>query len=151
MRASSSIASVPEEERFVTYSLGDMLPEGDKIILDRELRILTQVRVPDGIIIEQQRFTDNEYYLLIEILSSFPYYCPLEKMLSAHYGRSLERCRQDFIRARQDGSIDALMRPVRNVLSKVRLKIHPFALEISSILDTGYILMQDNPLRRNGL
>ena len=33
------------------------------------------------------------------------------------------------------------MRPVRNVLSRTRLKTRAFGIEISSILETGYILM----------
>jgi hypothetical protein len=33
------------------------------------------------------------------------------------------------------------MRPVRNVLSRTRLKVRSFGIEISSILETGYVLM----------
>ena len=33
------------------------------------------------------------------------------------------------------------MRPVRNVLSRVRFKMRSFGIDITSILETGYILM----------
>jgi hypothetical protein len=64
MRANGSIPSLQAEEAwFVSYTLGDLLPEDHGIILGRELRTLTLIRLSDGMIIEQQQFTVNEYYL----------------------------------------------------------------------------------------
>ncbi len=40
-----------------------------------------------------------------------------------------------------EGIWDQEMRPVRNVLSRTRLKMRTFGFDISSILETGYILM----------
>jgi hypothetical protein len=39
------------------------------------------------------------------------------------------------------GTWDHEMRPLRNVLSRTRLKIKDFGMDILSILETGYILM----------
>ncbi len=54
---------------------------------------------------------------------------------------TVERCRQRLQEAQEAGVWDQEMRPVRNVLSRTRLKTRAFGIEISSILETGYILM----------
>ena len=149
MPATPSIAPVPDVARFVAYDLSDLLPEGDRIVIDRELHILTQVHTPEGMIVEQQHLTDNEFYLLLEVFASFPYYCAFENLLSVQTGRPVDKCNVELIRARAEGEWDFLMRPVRNLLSRSRIKLRSFGLDVRSIMDTGYILMRDNHLRRN--
>jgi len=50
--------------------------------------------------------------------------------------------------AQVEGIWDQEMRPVRNVLSRARLKMRAFRIEISSILETGYILMMLSERKR---
>jgi len=38
------------------------------------------------------------------------------------------------------------MRPLRNILSRTRLKLHELSIDVKSILETGCLLM---PVRRN--
>jgi hypothetical protein len=54
---------------------------------------------------------------------------------------TIARSRQRLQEAQESGIWDQEMRPVRNVLSRTRLKTRTFGIEISSILETGYILM----------
>ncbi|MBO0792593.1 MAG: hypothetical protein J2P36_16820, partial [Ktedonobacteraceae bacterium] len=76
----------------------------------------------------------------------FPYYCPYEVMYASFYNgkvsdKVVERCRRRLLEAQEEGIWDQEMRPVRGALSRARLKLRPFGIDISSILSTGYILM----------
>ncbi|MBO0796613.1 MAG: hypothetical protein J2P36_37490, partial [Ktedonobacteraceae bacterium] len=55
---------------------------------------------------------------------------------------AIERCRQRLQDAQEMGVWDLEMRPVRNVLSRTRHKTRVIGLDISSILETGYLLME---------
>ena len=135
------------QERFISYGLSNLLPEDSKLVLDNELRILSELR-PLGEacnIVEQQQFTDQEWILLCMALASHPYYCPFADLLAAQTGRPLEKCQRAVNRALEEGDIDAVMRPVRNTLSRCRLKTRPFGLDIRSMIETGYVLMPDRP------
>ncbi len=135
------------QKRFISYSLSNLLPEDSKLVLDNELRILSELR-PLGEacdIVEQQQFTDQEWILLCTVLASHPYYCPFADLLSAQTGKSLEKCQRVINRALEEGDIDVVMRPVRNILSRCRLKTRPFGLDIRSMIETGYVLMPDRP------
>ena len=52
-----------------------------------------------------------------------------------------KRARQQLQEALEAGVWDQQMRPVRNVLSRIRYKMRSFGIDITSILETGYILM----------
>lgn len=72
-------------------------------------------------------------------------------MLLAHFSsmrvseRVIERMRQQAYEARESGEWDALMRPMRNVLSRIRLKLRPFGIKIVSLLELGYALVPVKP------
>jgi hypothetical protein len=119
-------------------------------VLDRELQILTLLKEEPGdcSIIEQQQFTDQEFFLLLELFGQYPDYTPLADMLHAQTGRGLERCQQQVMRALDEGYIDEVIRPVRNVLSRVRIKVRNFEIDIRSIMTTGYMLVPDRAVHR---
>ena len=94
----------------------------------------------------EQQFTTSEICVLMPLLEAYPYYCPYEVLLASFSnGRVTEvtvaRCRQRLQEAQEEGVWDQEMRPVRNILSRTRLKTRTFGIEISSILETGYILL----------
>ena len=97
-------------------------------------------------LVAEQQFTMSEMSLLLPLLAAFPSYCPYEVMLASFDHRliteaTIERCRQHLQEAQEEGLWDHKMRPVRNVLSRTRLKMRCFGVEISSILEIGYCLM----------
>jgi hypothetical protein len=47
------------------------------------------------------------------------------------------------LRALDEGDIDDIMRPVRNLLHRARIKLHRFGLDVRSIQETGYMLVHD--------
>ena len=150
--------SSQEDERFSYYSLSGLLPEGDKLIIDRELLVVTHLRQGesgDCCIVEQQQMGTSELFAFVELLASYPYYSPLEQLLSVCTGRSPKKCREDLSLAQELGEIEKLLKPLRSVISRTRLKIYRFGLNAQSLPEVGYILMPDEGLgkhkSRNGL
>jgi hypothetical protein len=146
-------ASVPDldTDRFVLFQMERLLPETVTIECDRELRIaslLVQQESGGSLIIEQQQFTDQEFDVLIALFEQLPDFTPLADLLAAQSGQSLTRCQRDVTRALDDGLIDELIRPVRNVLSRARIKLRHLGLDIRSIQETGYLIIVDREVYR---
>ncbi|WP_246046264.1 hypothetical protein [Thermosporothrix hazakensis] len=136
------------EEEVLHFSLQGLLPTGHTLALNTTLGTLSHLAIMHDrphMLMEQQ-FTTSEICVLLPLLESYPYYCPYEVLLASFTtGRvteaAIERCRQRLQEAQEEGVWDQEMRPVRNVLSRTRIKTRTFGIEISSILETGYILM----------
>ncbi len=132
--------------RFKRFELGTMLPERSALILDTEQGVLSLLR-GDGeqMISEQQLLSPSEMAVIEALLTQYPDYCPYEAMLSAMTGKSLEKCRERVVWGLEEGEVDAVMRPVRNLLGRARMKLRPFGIDIRSMIQTGYMLI---PLRK---
>jgi hypothetical protein len=134
-------------EDILHFSLG-ILPEGHTLAVNPTLGTLSYI-INDGDyprLVMQQQFTSGEMSVLLPLLEAFPYYCPYETLLANfQYGHvteaTVERCREQLQEAQEEGIWDQEMRPMRNVLSRTRLKLRSFGIEISTIVETGYILM----------
>src|SRR6266568_4458943 len=129
------------------FSLQDALPAGHTLALNMVLGTLSYIssggEVPQ--LLAQQQFTASELSILLPLLDSYPYYCPYEVLFASFYNGDVtemvvDRCRQRLQMAQDIGTWDQEMRPVRNVLSRTRLKLRTFGLTVSSILETGCIL-----------
>lgn len=130
------------------FSLQHLLPEGNTLALNMPLGTLSCLIYTGGQprLLLQQQFTRSELSLLLPLLQSFPYYCPYEVLFSSFYNSQISetlivRSRNHLQRALETGTWEQEMRPVRNVLSRTRLKLRTFGINISSILETGCILM----------
>lgn len=136
-------------EEVLHFSLQGLLPSGHTLALNTPLGTLSHLVCKDDrphMLMEQQ-FTTSEICVLLPLLDAYPYYCPYEVLLASfNSGRvneaAVARSRKRLQEAQEAGVWDQEMRPVRNVLSRTRLKTRSFGIEISSILETGYILMQ---------
>ena len=129
------------------FSLQDALPAGHTLALNMELGTLSYIssggEVPQLLV--QQQFTASELSILLPLLDSYPYYCPYEVLFASFYNGDVTemivaRCRQRLQNSLEIGTWDQEMRPVRNVLSRTRLKLRTFGVNITSILETGCIL-----------
>ncbi len=148
--------TIPLNENFLHFSLNGMLPEGHVLVLNTTLGTLSHLAVSDKgpELKTQQQFTESEVCVLIPLLKSYPHYCPYEELLanfteSRHVTpQAIERYRQRLHDAQFTAIWDQEMRPVRNVLSRARLKIHAFNMDIIAILETGYVLMGKSKRRR---
>lgn len=136
------------DEDILHFSLQGLLPAGHMLALNTTLGTLSHlasIQDHPRMLMEQQ-FTSSEICVLMPLLEAHPYYCPYEVLLASfNNGRVTEtaiaRCRERLQEAQEAGVWDQEMRPVRNVLSRTRLKTRAFGIEISAILETGYILM----------
>lgn len=129
-----------EEGRFLTFTLDSLLPVGVRVRIDTITKIVTCIE-EDGTFSEQFTLTDAEYDVFIALLSAYPHYAPREALLRAYSRRSIEQCRKRIYDAELAGDVGAVMSPVRNLLSRARLKLHLIGLEATSLPDTGYILL----------
>jgi hypothetical protein len=129
------------------FSLQDALPAGHTLALNMELGTLSYIssggEVPQ--LLAQQQFTASELSILLPLLDSYPYYCPYEVLFASFYNGDVTemivaRCRQRLQNSLEIGTWDQEMRPVRNVLSRTRIKLRAFGVNITSILETGCIL-----------
>jgi hypothetical protein len=120
--------------------------------LDMSSGILAHLTCEEGkpCLLAVQVFTPSELTMLRPLLEQYPNYCPYEVLLASFSGSTsdaaIARARQQFYQALEKGTVETLMRPVRNVLSRTRLKLHAFGIDIVSMLETGCML---RPVRGN--
>jgi len=146
--AASYITRAEDAEPIRYFSLHGALPPGHTLVLNTRLGTLSYLSSGEEgpRLLVQQQFTASELSLLLPLLELFPHYCPYEVMFASFYNGAVtdltvEHCRQQLQEALEAGVWDQQMRPVRNVLSRIRYKMRSFGIDITSILETGYILM----------
>jgi|SRR5579859_4525850 len=143
------ISSMQENnEEVLHFSLQGLLPSGHTLALNTTLGTLSHLAIKQDrpSLISEEQFTTSEICVLMPLLESHPYYCPYEVLLASFNmaritEKTIAQCRRRLQEAQEAGVWDQEMRPVRNVLSRTRLKTRTFGIEIASILETGYILM----------
>ena len=141
----------------IHFTLHNLLPPGHTLALNLALGTLSLlIYHNDRPQLEaEQQFTDSEICVLKPLLESYPHFCPYEVLLASFNSANVTD--QEIARSRerlqvaQEGRVwDQEMRPVRNVLSRTRLKMHAFKVDIFSILETGYVLMPRTRYRQKG-
>ncbi|HZS76810.1 MAG TPA: hypothetical protein VFA41_09375 [Ktedonobacteraceae bacterium] len=147
----SSIYSATSDEEIVHFVLEDLLAAGQTLALNVPLGTLSLIEFhPDMSyprLAGEQQFTTSEMNLVLPLLHSYPHYCPYEVLLASfNYSKLsealIEKARKHLHAALEEGIWDQEMRPVRNVLSRARLKLRNLGIDIVSILETGYVLMR---------
>jgi hypothetical protein len=147
------------EAPILHFSLEGLLPKEHWLALNCELGTLSMIAVKSGtaypLLRQEQQFTAGEFLMILPLLKAYPHYCPYEVLLASfNHGNvnemTVERSRKSLYEAQEMGLWDQQMRPVRNVMSRARMKIRLFGLEISDILETGYILMMRSERKRLG-
>jgi len=137
----------PEGEApIVHFSLEGLLPKGEMLAVNRELGFAS-ILTYDGQsprILAEQYFTPTEISMLMPLLVSYPDYCPNEQLLASFSGGTteadIEESRKRLLRAKERGEWDMMMRPMRNALSRVRMKLNTLGIDVRSIFETGYLL-----------
>ncbi len=136
------------EDQLTYYSLPGLLPAGHRLAFHPRLGILSRLAPgEDGqpCLLVQEQFAVQEARVLLPLLDNFPHYCPHEVLFASFYGgavteQAVARARERLQEAREAGVFDYELRPVRNVLSRMRVKLHAFGIDARSILETGYLL-----------
>jgi hypothetical protein len=138
-----------ESGQILYFNLQGTLPASQALALSTRLGVLSYLSLDERQqprILAQQQFTQSELSLLLPLLEHYPHYCPHEVMFANFYNGSVNehtiaRARERLREAVEYGTWDHEMRPVRNVLSRTRLKLKDFGLDVLSILETGYMLL----------
>lgn len=136
------------DNEILHFSLQDALPQGHIMALNPKFGTLSYLSYESDrlLMIAQEQFTGTEMSVLLPLLEMFPYYCPYEVLYASFYNGSVsdenvEESRDKLDQALEEGLWDQEMRPIRDALSRTRIKLRKFGIDISSILATGYILL----------
>ena len=127
-------------------SLEQVLPDGVVLAIHRGLGFIAILTCDEQQpqMTAAQQFSVYEMLLLVPILLSYPHFCHYETLFASFAGGTteaeVEKARVRLSRAKERGEWDVLMRPVRNLLSRARLKLHPLGITILSLFETGYVL-----------
>jgi hypothetical protein len=140
----SSITISKIDRVSLTLRVQDQLPVNLTLERNDEIRTLSLLSADEPRTLAQQRFTKNEWSLLMPLLDYYPYYVPHELLLSVLTSLSPDDCRQllDRVRLRGSDAIVQELKPVYRALSGTRAKLkrlHP-GLTISLIRTVGYAL-----------
>src|SRR6266536_4465924 len=121
------------------FPLNPLLSEKHRLILNYDQGILSELAREE--ILVQQLLSPSEMYVIEELLKTYPEYCPYEVLLSAIPGKSIEQCQEKVLWGLEEGAVDVVMRPVRNLLARCRMKLHPFGIEVKALVNVGYVLI----------
>jgi len=121
------------------------LPEGHVLVLNTHpyslsTFVLTELSAEVHGLAAQDVLTELEMYVLLALLESYPQYCPYEVLQSAITNDMPARARAIVNRAIERRTLNSEMKSVRNILSRLRAKLHAFGIGIRSIHAEGYML-----------
>lgn len=125
--------------RFLEYDVSSLIPN-HKLICDAAQRVLLLQDRGSGEIVGITALTYSEYRFINVLLRNFPAYSPLEHFLVVLSPSSPEQARALLMRAEHDGTFDTVVRPIRNIITRCRVKLRRLGIEIKSLLLTGYLL-----------
>ena len=138
------------DEAILHFELTDLLPADQTLALNTRLGTLALLSMDSTTVcptlLGEQQFSSSELSVLLPLFQLHPHYCPYEVLLASfNCGNTnettVERYRMRLEEAQFAGVWDYEMRPVRNILSRARFKLRDLGVEISSILETGYLLI----------
>jgi len=123
-------------------------------VFDRQERTLALLRCVEGhgcFMIGQVSFTLVEFPVVSELFANAPWHSPAERLYAAfQFGsvteKRVEQSRDYLLKAAKEGVYDLELRPLRNVLSRVRLKLSQLEIAPVSIIGTGYMLRRITPI-----
>ena len=133
-------------ESITHLSLAQVLPDGVVLAIHRTLGFVALLSCDEQHPQMQaaQFFSPSEMLLLLPVMLSYPHFCHYETLFASFSGGTteaeVEQAHRLLSRAKERGEWDVVMRPVRNMLSRARLKLHPLGITILSLFETGYVL-----------
>src|SRR5579863_5137671 len=142
-KVKAAISHMPQEnDDILHFSLQGLLPADHILALNTTIGTLSHLASSQDRpqMIMQQQFTSSEINLLMPLLEAYPYYCPYEVLLASFSmskltDANIARCKKRLEEAQEAGVWELEMRPVRNVLSRTRMKTRAFGIDILSILE----------------
>ena len=144
-----------EQEEILHFSLAGLLPEHHCLAIHHTRMVLLGVQQSMPRLLHSSLFTNNELLVALPLLEAYPYYCAHEVLLASfNTGRVTEatiaRSRQRLHESQQAGMWDLELRPIRGAISRTRFKLREMGIDITSLLDTGYMLRSYTVRRSSG-
>lgn len=132
-------------QQFRSFTLPGVLPEGYVLVLNTHAYslstyVLTELSAERHELVAQEVLTELEMYVVLALLEAYPQYCPYEVLRTAITDEVLSRARTTVHRAVEHKTLNRSMKPIRNILSRCRAKLHAFGIDVRSIHAEGYIL-----------
>lgn len=149
--ASAFFSSTPDEQ-IQEFALEGLFPPNHLFVLNGTLGTLLHLSVepdtPHPLLIGEQQFTERELDIVLPLLTNYPAYAPMKVLYASFYGgfghlneRAITRARERLHEVLEERAWDQEIRPIRNVMSRVRFKLRQVGLDTVSMLETGYMLI----------
>jgi len=147
-----AIMNVPSTESPIQHLLRGFVPSGHVVTYNPTVRMLSYLAVEHELprLVQEVDLTLMEERVLLPVLEAAPSYCLDERILASYtYGETGEEALALATRSLQDAKSDGLwdykMRPIRNAMSRARLKVSAMGIALPSILETGYMASYVGP------
>ena len=129
-------------EPFPTLQLA--LPKNRLLLAIADTRTLsflsTDAQRPSQNILVQQRFSPNEWQILIVLLQSYPLAVSHSHLFAKLQHLSPQQSQRQLQAAQRNGQLREILRPLREVVSSLRRKLQPFSLGIAVQQGSGYTI-----------
>ena len=150
-----------EHEAIQYYVLEGLFPSTHVFALNLALgtfmHLYQHAQVSYPLVLGEQQLTERERDLLRPLLAHYPQFTPYEVIHASFYQGYDHLTEQRITQAqarldllREEKLWDAELRPVRNVMARLRLKVREMGLDTVNMHETGYILIK-NPKWRSPL
>lgn len=125
-----------------TTILAQQLVPGGVLAWNHTSRILSLLAMQRDVphVMAQDQFSLREWTMLVALLEAFPGYVPYERLLSRLTPHSYEECSMLLAQAREQGTMRAVLWPIRDTLKTLRPKVIPFLLMLIPVAERGYLL-----------
>ena len=150
-----------EQESIQYYVLEGLFPSTHvfalNLALGTFLHLYQDEQTPHPLVLGEQQFSERERDLLQPLLVYCPQWVPYE-IIHASFYQGYDRLSEQRIAQaqarlqtlREEKLWDAELRPIRNVMARLRLKLREVGLETINMLEMGYMLIK-NPKWRSPL
>ena len=134
------------EDRITHHSLP--FGGGMHFAINHTLGTITVLTVRDGkpLVIGETQLAESELLLFLVLLDNHPSYSPYEHLYAVFtWGNANEQninaARQVIHTAIEESNLEMLMRPLRNLISRLRLHVKAIGINVASVSETGYMLL----------
>ncbi len=161
MQSQEQRTPAEEQEPIQYYVLEGLFPATHvfalNLALGTFLHLYWEEPLPYPLVLGEQQLTERERDLLRPLLAQYPQFAPYE-IIHASFHEGYDRLSEPLITQaqarldllREEKLWDADMRPIRNVMARLRLKVREVGLDTVNMLETGYMLIK-NPKWRSPL
>ncbi len=93
-----------------------------------------------------QQFSSSEWRVLLPLLRGFPSVIVYETLLAALLRIKVRESRELMQQACRDGGKRAILRSLRDTVSRLRTKVQPFSFDIATRTGKGYVITIPEPV-----